>query len=212
MSIATRSKKQPKKRVRRTPEAARAAALESARKLLISRGPGAITLQAVAADLGMSHTNLIHHFGSAGELQSALMAEMIRELTTVLEQAVERFRSGKGNEREFVDIVFDVFGRGGAGRLAAWIALAGETDQLEAVAKVVRAHIRNVERGADPSLGDVHERITSAALLVALTAFGDAVIGEQLGAMLDRERRAMREIVAELLPIVLTPPKRVGSR
>ncbi|MBB6093531.1 AcrR family transcriptional regulator [Povalibacter uvarum] len=201
-------KKQLTKRIRRTPEEARALALESARRLLIAEGPDAITLQAVAADLGMSHTNLIHHFGSAGGLQSALMGEMVRELTSVLEKAVERFRAGEGSEQDFVDIVFEVFDKGGAGRLAAWIVLSGESDKLEPVGEVVRTYIRNVERGADDAHGDVHERITSASLLVTLAAFGDAVIGDSIGSMMGRERKAMRRIIAELLPMVLMPPKR----
>lgn len=201
-------KKQSTKRVRRTPEEARTLALESARRLLLAEGPDAITLQAVAADLGMSHTNLIHHFGSAGGLQSALMGQMVQELTSVLEKAVERFRAGAGSEQDFVDIVFEVFDKGGAGRLAAWIVLSGESDKLEPVGEVVRTYIRNVERGADDALGDVHERITSASLLVTLAAFGDAVIGASIGSMMGRERKAMRRIIAELLPLVLMPPKR----
>src|SRR5690606_29840313 len=63
--VLKRHKDPPAKRLRRTSAEARTLALESARKLLLAKGPDAITLQAVATDLGMSHTNLIHHFGSA---------------------------------------------------------------------------------------------------------------------------------------------------
>ena len=71
--VAAKKKSLPPKRIRRTSTEARALALESARKLLLAKGPDAVTLQAVAADLGMTHTNLIHHFGSAGGLQTALI-------------------------------------------------------------------------------------------------------------------------------------------
>ena len=210
MSIVATKKKPTPKRIRRTPAETRGLALESARKLLLNKGPDAVTLQAVAADLKMTHTNLIHHFGSAGGLQTALMGEMIRELTSVLEVAVERFRAGEGDEHDFVDIVFEAFGKGGAGRLAAWIVLSGETDKLDPVADVVRTYIRNVERGADDAHGDVHERITSATLLVTMAAFGDAVIGDSFGSMVGRERVAMRKIIADLLPLVLAPEKSGG--
>ena len=76
--------------MRRTPEEARTLALASARRLLLAAGPDAITLQAVATDLGMSHTNLIHHFGSAAGLQSHLMRQMMSELTAAIESAVMR--------------------------------------------------------------------------------------------------------------------------
>ena len=64
------------KRERLSPEESRAAALEAARRLLIEKGPQAVTLKAVGAEIGKSHANLLHHFGSAAGLQSAL-AELI---------------------------------------------------------------------------------------------------------------------------------------
>jgi len=142
------------RRVRRTPEEARTLALASARRLLLADGPDAITLQSVATDLGMSHTNLIHHFGSAAGLQSELMRQMMSELTAAIESAVMRLRAGKGEFRDFVDIVFDAFDRGGAGRLAAWIVLSGEATRLAPVGEVVRDYIDSVERR--------HARRTSA--------------------------------------------------
>ncbi len=54
-------------RERLTPQESRAAALEAARRLLIERGPQAVTLKAVAAEIGKTHANLLHHFGSAAE-------------------------------------------------------------------------------------------------------------------------------------------------
>lgn len=193
------------RRVRRTPEEARTLALASARRMLLADGPNSITLQSVATDLGMSHTNLIHHFGSAAGLQSELMRQMMSELTAAIESAVMRLRAGKGEFRDFVDIVFDVFDRGGAGRLAAWIVLSGEASRLAPVGEVVRDSIDSVERGADPGVAahDVHQRVTSATLLVTMAALGDAIIGNQLRRMVGRERDAVRKIIGKLLPVVL---------
>jgi len=191
------------RRVRRTPEEARTLALASARRLLLVEGPDAITLQSVATDLGMSHTNLIHHFGSAAGLQSELMRQMMSELTAAIESAVMRLRAGKGELRDFVDIVFDAFDRGGAGRLAAWIVLSGEASRLAPVGEVVRDYLARVERGADPGAQDVHERVTSATLFVTMAALGDAIIGNHLRRMVGRERDAVRRIIGRLLPVVL---------
>jgi len=191
------------RRVRRTPEETRTLALASARRLLLADGPDAITLQAVATDLGMSHTNLIHHFGSAAGLQSQLMRQMMSELTAAIESAVMRLRAGKGEVRDFVDIVFDAFDRGGAGRLAAWIILSGESHRLAAVGEVVRDYVDSVERGAEPGAGNVHERVTSATLFVTMAALGDAIIGNQMRRMVGRERDAVRKIIGALLPLVI---------
>ena len=191
--------------MRRTPEAARTLALTSARRLLLADGPDAITLQAVATDLGMSHTNLIHHFGSAAGLQSELMRQMMSELTTTIESAVMRLRAGKGEVSDFVDIVFDAFDHGGAGRLAAWIILSGEAQRLAPVGEVVRDYIDSVERGAtvDTDTEHVHQRVTSATLFVTMAALGDAIIGNQMRRMVGRERDTVRKIIGTLLPIVI---------
>jgi TetR/AcrR family transcriptional regulator, repressor for neighboring sulfatase len=197
------------RRIRRTPEEARTLALASARRLLLADGPDAVTLQAVATDLGMSHTNLIHHFGSAAGLQSELMRQMVSELTATIESAVMRLRAGKGEMKDFVNIVFDAFDQGGAARLAAWIALSGETMHLEPIGEVVRDYIDSVERGADDDSApeSVHERVTSATLFVTMAALGDAIIGNQLRQMIGRERDAVRKIISSLLPLVIEPQR-----
>lgn len=196
-------------RIRRTPEEARTLALASARRLLLADGPDAITLQAVATDLGMSHTNLIHHFGSAAGLQSELMRQMVSELTATIESAVMRLRAGKGEMKDFVDIVFDAFDQGGAARLAAWIVLSGESSHLAPIGEVVRDHIDSVERGADAdgNTSSIHERVTSATLFVTMAALGDAIIGNQLRKMVGRERDAVRKLIGSLLPVVLDPQR-----
>ncbi|MET0497589.1 MAG: TetR/AcrR family transcriptional regulator [Steroidobacteraceae bacterium] len=183
-------------------------ALASARRLLLKSGPDAITLQAVAADLGMSHTNLLHHFGSAGGLHSSLMREMVRELTDAIESAVTRFRSGEGSVRDFVDIVFDAFDAGGAGQLAAWIMLSGEAEHLAPVQEVVRKYIDNIEETADSAQNHVRDRVTTATLLVTIAAFGDALIGDHLRTMVGRERTAVRAITAAMLSTYVPPPQR----
>ncbi|WP_322111070.1 hypothetical protein [Steroidobacter sp.] len=153
----------------------------------------------------MSHTNLIHHFGSAAGLQSQLMRQMVSELTTTIESAVMRLRAGKAEMKDFVDIVFDAFDRGGAARLAAWMALTGESKHLTPIGDVVRDYIDSVERGADGE-GDaatVHAKVTSATLFVTVAALGDAIIGNELRKMVGRERDAVRRLIGSLLPAVL---------
>lgn len=190
----------PVRRRRRSADEAKNEALASARKLLIASGPTAVTLKAVADDLGMTHTNLLHHFGTAGELQSELMSAMVRDLAAALMDAVAHLRSDEAAPRALIDIVFDAFDRGGAGTLAAWISLSGNFKYLQPVRAAVAELVKAVEEKFVYEKGDPHMGVTSAVLFVALMAFGDAVIGEPLKEMLERERAASRKVAAFLLP------------
>ena len=81
-------------RKRLSPEESRDAALEAARALLIEDGPQAVTLKAVAARVGRTHANLLHHFGSAAGLQKALIASLAQSVTAEIGDAVLRARAG----------------------------------------------------------------------------------------------------------------------
>lgn len=187
-------------RRRRTPEVARSEALVAARKLLLEEGPNAVTLQRLGTNLGMRHSNLLHHFGSAAELQSALMAMMVQDLTVALNDAVTHFKSDAGAPRALVDMVFNAFDTGGAGKLAAWIALSGNLEHLGSIESAVDSLVRAVEEKFALEPGDPHLGVTSAVLFIALMAFGDSIIGGPLKEMLERERAAPRKIATTLLP------------
>lgn len=199
MSIVKLRRRRTRRR-RRSAEEAREEALSAARKLLLEKGPDAVTLKAVAAGIGMTHTNLLHHFGTAEELQSALMSKMVRDLNEALGDAVTHLRSEEGAPRALIDKVFDAFDKGGAGQLAAWIALSGKQTALEPIQKAVTELVNAIEEKFAATGDESHQRVTSAVLFIALCAFGDAIIGGALVDMLGRERDAAREITALLLP------------
>ncbi|MEP3073369.1 TetR/AcrR family transcriptional regulator [Maricaulis sp.] len=198
------------KRRRRTPDEARSEALAAARSLLLQAGPDAVTLSAVAKKIGVTHANLIHHFGSASDLQAALMGSMVDDLRDALDAAVARLRTDESAPRELVDAVFDAFGEGGAGRLASWIVMTGDTSRLEPVRQAVLGVVDAVDEmaGHDPQLP--RERIKAAVLFIALTAFGDALIGLPLRDILGQDDKASRRIMADLLPAFLERPKGTG--
>ena len=104
-------------RKRLSPEQSRDAAIEAARALLVESGPQAVTLKAVAARIGRTHANLLHHFGSAADLQKALIAHLADTITAQIGDAAKRARAGDQNPREVVDMTFDAFARG-AGAMA----------------------------------------------------------------------------------------------
>ena len=195
----------PGRRRRRPADETRREALASARKLLIRRGASAVTLKAVADDLGTTHTNLLHHFGTAGELQSELMSLMVRELAAALMDTVAHIKSDVAAPRTAVDGVFDAFDKGGAGALAAWISFSGNLRYLKPVREAVAELVAAIEKKFAHEEGEVHLAVTSAVLFIALMAFGDSVIGEPLKEMLDRDKAASRKVAAFLLPRLFTP-------
>src|SRR5438552_5193453 len=100
---------------RLSPEASRSAAIKAARQLLLEQGPQAVTLKAVAAKVGRTHANLLHHFGSAAGLQAELARSIADRVTGSIAEAVGRARAGEAEAREVVDGTFDAFDREGAG-------------------------------------------------------------------------------------------------
>jgi hypothetical protein len=133
------------------------------------------------------------------------MTGMVSDLTGALREAVTHLRSTDGAQRTLVDMVFDAFDKGGAGRLAAWIALTGNVPHLEAIQTAIDSLVKAL---ADKFGGkDANSRmgVTSAVLLVSLMAFGDAVIGDPLKDMLKREHAAPRKMVTFLLSLFLDP-------
>ena len=135
------------RRTRLSPEASRSAAVEAARKLLLEDGPQAVTLKAVAAKIGRTHANLLHHFGSAAGLQSALARSIAQSVTAEIARAVERARAGETDARDIVDQTFDAFGREGAGALAAWMILTGNRDALNPILESLQSLVAQLSVG-----------------------------------------------------------------
>ena len=78
MGKPTESNTKPRRR--RTPEQARAAILEVARQRLGEHGLDGLNVVDVARDTGISHATLIHHFGTADGMRSALVSHMTSQL------------------------------------------------------------------------------------------------------------------------------------
>ena len=217
MSITTQARKNRSRR-RRLPSEVRSAALAEARRLLLANGPDAVTLKAVADALGMTHSNLLHHFGSASELQSALMSAMVRDLNEALIDAVAHIDETPRGPRELVDRVFDAFDKGGAGRLAAWMSVTNNVEHMGPIRDAINDLVSGVEKKGPVDVSNARDRVNSVVLFISLLAFGDAVIGQQLAAILGLKRKAARELTSSLLahllaagphqPGPLDPPQR----
>ena len=113
-----------------------------------TRGPQAVTLKAVAAEIGRTHANLLHHFGSAAGLQAELARSIAERVTGSIAEAVERARAGEADARDIADMTFDAFGKEGAGALAAWMILSGNRDALNPILESIRGVVGQLTDGA----------------------------------------------------------------
>src|SRR6187551_118768 len=178
-------------------EESRSAALEAARQLLLEQGPQAVTLKAVAAKVGRTHANLLHHFGSAAGLQAELALSIAHRVTGSIAEAVERARSGERDVRELVDGTFDAFDREGAGALAAWMILSGDREALDPILESVRALVAQLSVGRD------ERHVAETTLWLVLSALGDSLLGSEIARALSLPRDSARAIAAERIRIHL---------
>ncbi|MBA3577314.1 MAG: TetR/AcrR family transcriptional regulator [Sphingomonas sp.] len=180
-------------RQRLTSEKSRDAAIEAARALLLENGPQAVTLKAVAARVGKTHANLLHHFGSAAGLQAELARSIAEEVTSSIAEAVERARNGEADAREIVDRTFDAFDKQGAGALAAWMIISGNRDALDPILQSIRSLVDQL------SVDHEDHRVPESTLALVLAALGDALLGEAISGTLGLPREASRELAADRL-------------
>ena len=180
-------------RRRLSPDESRAVAIAAARALLLEAGPQAVTLKAVSAAMDRTHANLLHHFGSAAGLQSALAGSIAERVTASIAETVERARRHETDAREIVDRTFDAFDKEGAGALAAWMILSGNRDALNPILQSIR--------GLVDQLRVEHEdhQVPESTLSLVLAALGDSLLGAPIAEALGLPREAAREIAAAAL-------------
>jgi AcrR family transcriptional regulator len=182
-------------RRRLSPEESRDAALDAARQILLDDGPQAVTLKAVAAKIGRTHANLLHHFGSAAGLQKALVARLAEGVTARIGEAILRARGADHNPREVVDLTFDAFDKGGAGALASWMILNGNQDVLDPILEAIQKLVDMIAKDHD------HEGLSlqEETLQLVLTAMGDALLGAPMAKALGLPRETARDLATKAM-------------
>jgi AcrR family transcriptional regulator len=180
-------------RKRLSPKESRSAALDAARRLLLAQGPQAVTLKAVAGEIGRTHANLLHHFGSAAGLQGELARSIADSVTASIADSVERARAGQADAREIVDRTFDAFGREGAGALAAWMILTGNRNALDPILDSIRSLVGHL------TVGHEDHHVGETTLWLVLLALGDSLLGAPIAQALDVDPDSAREYAAERL-------------
>lgn len=194
----------PAARRRMTAEEARAAILDAAEALLRSEGPEGLRLQQIAADVGVSHPAVLHHFGSREGLVQALVA---RSMTALEDELVACFADAKGPDdlKGTIARVDEVMRVKGQARLLAWLALMLPPDaqkpesrlrELTELFHAARVHLTGREHDFNDTAYGV--------VLGSVAVFGAALIGPSLLRLIglpddERELVRFREWVADLL-------------
>src|SRR4051794_36415965 len=102
----------PPARTRRTADDARTAILDATEKRLVGQGPAGIRIQDVAADVGISHPTILHHFGSRDRLVEAAIA---RRIHAMRQEVLLALVSAGGKPLAAVDLferLYEAFGPG----------------------------------------------------------------------------------------------------
>src|SRR3954469_7048551 len=111
-------KKKPRRRLEA--EAARELILDAAEKRLVKVGPSGIRLQEVAADAGVSHPTVLHHFGSRELLVKAVISRSLRSINTALVEAMGDAAIDDERLEALVENVAAAFERTGHARVILW--------------------------------------------------------------------------------------------
>lgn len=167
------------KRIRRAPEEARKVILDAAERVIARTGPGGLRLQEVAEAAGVSHPTILHHFESRDGLIRALNRRTLDELAAMVKAQME---SPNSNSGDGVRAAFAAY-RGGFAERVLWMIQSeaeGGPSRLEVLdAMVDRLHalrLRFAAPGREPPRSDSEAIIH----LIAIAAFGDAIIGRRL--------------------------------
>lgn len=197
--------KAPLKRRRLDAAGAREAILAAAEGLLVAGGPDGLRLTEVAARAGVSHPNVLYHFGSVAELQAQLAQRVAERLAEEVSHVFERGMSGEMPLEGAIDAVFEVFDRGGFARLLAWLELSKNEPTFETLS--ARLEVLRTVIGMHPALtGEKNEfrraYIVSSIELVIAAAIGYGLVGKTLDGLFAPERdrpsvaRTLREFIA----------------
>jgi AcrR family transcriptional regulator len=166
------------KRVRRTPEDARRLILDAAQASMVSKGPAGIRLQDVARAAGVSHSNVLHHFGSRAGLIEALNRRTLDDLKAML---FEVMKAAHSSAEDIIGPAFAAY-RDGLAQRTLWVLQAPARrggQNLLAFDEIVDAlHARRL--AASPGVPVDKAQTRAIVHLTTIAAFGDALIGSRL--------------------------------
>lgn len=161
----------------------RSAILRAAEQRLIDGGPEAIRLEKIAADAGVSHPAILHHFGSREGLVEAMVLDGLRRLQ---EQILEGWPSTKEPDVEGTfERFYEIASRHGVARILAGLILMGRhfgamaPDVFRPAAERLHAgRVRRAQRDGT-RMPELEDSLFAATFLVILV-LGDSLFGDSV--------------------------------
>jgi AcrR family transcriptional regulator len=193
MNNDVKKDKRAPKRKRRTAELARREILDAAKKRLMDKGPEGLRLKVIAEDVGISHSSIIHHFGSRDGLLSELRDDAFDGLARDLKKRLAEPSQGDPSV-DFFEKISSTLGEQGYGRLLAWQMMSGNLPIRASVGMTVlgpdgsgglldglsrRLHTMRIERAR--SHGEPIPELDETRTIVAMcacTVLGEAIAGD----------------------------------
>jgi AcrR family transcriptional regulator len=175
-------------RRRRTAIESKALILDVAAERLREHGLEGLNITGVAAEAGISHATLIHHFGSVGGMRDELADKMTLALVRDLVEALD----AQVPPETLIGNLFDALAAGGHAKLLAWRAIEGsdKPNDMNAVSELFSRLLRTTRE----VLGvDTDAQVRQVVYLVAVAAIGHGLAGDVLAGLLgmpDHEREA----------------------
>ncbi len=178
------------KRIRRSPEEARQHILAVAERRLAELGLEGLSVQGVAEAAGISHANVIHHFGTTQGMRTALFMQMSAKLLADVDTALR----ADIPPDQVLGRLFGSLLESGHGKLLAWRMLAN----VELPTNEAGAQFQSIVN----ALGEDQAEAKRIVLLVAGVAMGIAICREPLQQMIgidDSELSAFPGWLGDLL-------------
>ncbi|GAC1493682.1 MAG: hypothetical protein NVS2B8_12850 [Vulcanimicrobiaceae bacterium] len=186
---------------------AREAILAAAESLLVEAGPDGLRLTEVAMRAGVSHPNVLYHFGTVAELQTQLAQRVTVRLADQVARVYESEDPLALAVDRVVDGVFRVFDEGGYARLIAWLTLSNNKPTYDALGEkleLIRATIAHHPALRGPEFEEHRRRIVPAIELVIVAAIGYGLTGRTVESFFANDPQRLS--VAQLLGHILRGP------
>ncbi len=201
-------------RRRRSAEVARKEILDAAQRRLAEGGPDAIRLQDIAADVGIAHPTILHHFGSREGLLRALDSRAILALTEDVGAMIQNPAAAQSGV-DLVERLAQTMDQQGLARLIAWWAMrdgnhepALDMDPADLVREVSRLIGERLKKTEDFA-PDNPEAISFGVRLAVVAMLGDALIGDVISPATGKARRDEKHRFRRWLVDLLLADRRI---
>jgi AcrR family transcriptional regulator len=165
------------KRTRRSPEEAKSLILDAAEVQLREHGPAGLRLQEVAAEAGVSHPTILHHFGNREGLVTAIVERTVDRVGTDIVQTLEAARGRDLGPGELLERIYTVIKDNQHGKLMSWLVLSGH--RFDAIFAETLQRITDTLHEIRPGKAERQDTMFMV-MLATLATLGDAVAGDSM--------------------------------